>query len=200
MTRQFWDARYSASDLVWGIEPNKFVVDEIKGLEPGRALDLACGEGRNAIWLATMGWEVTAVDLSPVAIARAKSLAERAGVSVKFIARDILEFEPGSKCFDLVLIAYLHVPVAERRQILARAASALAPGARLLIVAHDITNLDNGYGGPRDASILPSPDELTAELEGLTIIKAERVGREVATAEGPRTAIDALVLASQSVV
>ena len=89
MDRAAWDARYSEKDLVWGAEPNRFVETELGGREPGgRALDLACGEGRNSIWLAKRGWEVTAVDFSVVAVERGRKLAAQQGVEVEWVAAD----------------------------------------------------------------------------------------------------------------
>ena len=90
-----WNERYSSEELVWGIEPNRFLAEELGDAEPvGRVLDLACGEGRNAIWLAERGFEVTAVDFSEVAIERARGLAGRRGVDVEWICADVTSYEP----------------------------------------------------------------------------------------------------------
>ena len=89
MQKSDWDARYSAKDLVWGRDPNRFVAEALADAEPGRALDLACGEGRNAIWLASLGWQVTGVDFSDVAIERARKLAGSRSVQVDFRVADV---------------------------------------------------------------------------------------------------------------
>lgn len=193
MRREDWDARYAAVENLWARKPNRFLVAEVSDLSPGRALDLACGEGQNAIWLATLGWEVTGVDYSEVAIDKARGRAEHEGVQVDFVCADLLTHEPAREAYELVLLLYFHIPSAERRQVLARAAAALAPGGTFLLVGHDLTNLTDGVGGPSDPDLLVTPDQLASELPGLEIEKAMRVLRDVDGQE--RDAIDALVRA-----
>jgi SAM-dependent methyltransferase len=191
--REDWDKRYAGKELLWSAAPNRFLVAEASELEPGRALDLACGEGRNAVWLAELGWHVTGVDYSSVAIEKARERAARDGYDVELVCADLVEYEPSAGAHDLVLVLYLHVPKHERRLILTRAAAALAPGGTFLLVGHDLTNPIDGVGGPSDTSLLYTPADIAAELPGLEIEKAERVLREV-EGEG-RPAIDALVRA-----
>ena len=193
MQREDWDRRYAAVENLWAVKPNRFLVAEAEELAPGRALDLACGEGQNAVWLASLGWKVTGVDYSEVAIAKAKARAERDGVDVDFVCTDLTAYEPEPDAFDLVLVLYLHIPSGERRVVLARAAGALAPGGSFVFVGHDLTNLTEGVGGPSDPDLLCTPDEIASELPGLEIEKAERVLRDVAGED--RDAIDALVRA-----
>lgn len=193
MRREEWDRKYSETGLLWSAEPNRFVVAELAGLPPGRALDLACGEGRNAIWLAELGWRVAAVDFSEIAIAKGRERAARLGLDIDFVCADLLDYEPEPDAYDLVLVLYLQIPAGERRLVLSRAADALAPGAIFLLVGHDSTNLTHGVGGPSEPSVLYTPDDIVAELGGLEIEKAERVLRDVEGAERP--AIDALVRA-----
>jgi SAM-dependent methyltransferase len=191
--REDWDARYAQVDLLWSARPNRFLVAEVSGLEPGRALDLACGEGRNAIWLSERGWSVTGVDYSRVAIEKARAHAARKRRSVDFVCADLVGYEPDAGCYDLVLVLYLHVPMEDRRLILSRAATALGPGGTFLLVGHDLTNRTAGVGGPSDPSLLYTPADIASELVGLEIEKAERVLRDVADEDRP--AIDALVRA-----
>jgi SAM-dependent methyltransferase len=193
--REDWDKRYASVENLWAVKPNRFLVAEVTGLKPGRALDLACGEGQNAIWLATLGWDVTGVDFSEVAIAKARSRADRDGVRVEFVCADLLGYEPAADAFDLVLVLYLHIPADGRRQVLANAAAALAPGGTFVLVGHDLTNMTDGVGGPSDPDLLCTPDQIASELPGLEIAKAERVFRDVAGEE--RDAIDALVRAQR---
>lgn len=193
MRREDWDRRYAAVENLWAARPNRFLVAEVSELAPGRALDLASGEGQNAIWLATLGWDVTGVDYSEVAVAKARARAERDGLGVRFVSADLVSYVPEQGTFDLVLLLYLHIPRDERRVVLERAANALAPGGTFLLIGHDLTNMTDGVGGPSDPSILVTPDEVAAELPGLEVEKAERVLRDV-TGED-RDAIDALVRA-----
>jgi SAM-dependent methyltransferase len=193
--RDDWNRRYAESELLWSAQANRFLVAEVAGMTPGRALDLACGEGRNAIYLAEQGWRVTAVDFSDVALERAERLARRRGVDVDWQLVDLREYRPPAEAFDLVVVLYLHLPPAARRSVLARAARALAPGGTILVVGHDLTNLTDGYGGPKNAAILFTPDDVTAELPGVAVERAERVRRPVAVDGGEVQAIDALVRA-----
>jgi len=194
--REDWDRRYAGADSVWSLTPNRFLVAEAQNLPAGRALDLACGEGRNAIWLAERGWTVQAVDFSGVAIEKARTRAANGGVEVDFRVGDLVELEPEPRAYDLVLVLYLHIDPDERRVVLARAADAVAPGGTFLFVGHDLLNRTEGVGGPSDERLLCTPDEIASELPGLVIVKAERVLREVEDEDRP--AIDALVRATRA--
>ena len=196
MDSKAWDERYAAAELVWSAGPNQFVEEIGRGLAPGRMLDLAAGEGRNAVWFAENGWEATAVDYSGVALAKASETAARRGVEIATVVADLVEYEPEAAAYDLVLIAYLHIAPDERTLVLRRAAAAVAPGGRLLVIGHDATNVEHGYGGPTDPSVLTSPGEIVAELgEDFVISRSEIVDREVETDDGIRVAKDTLVLA-----
>jgi SAM-dependent methyltransferase len=190
-----WDRRYAQVENLWSAKPNRFLVAEVSGLEPGRALDLACGEGQNAIWLASLGWSVVGVDYSQVAIGKARARAERDGVEIELLHADLVEYVPEPAASDLVVVLYLHISASERRLVLERAARAVATGGTFLFVGHDLLNLTEGVGGPSDPSLLCTPDDIAAELPGLGIEKAERVFRDVDGADRP--AIDALVRASR---
>ncbi|MPZ68448.1 MAG: methyltransferase domain-containing protein [Actinobacteria bacterium] len=188
-----WDARYAETELAWGVEPNRFLAPEVDGLEPGRALDLAAGEGRNALWLAEQGWTVTAVDFSSVGIDKARRIAAERKVDVTWIVHDVVTFEVEPGAFDLVIVFYLHIAPIDMKAVLAHATEALNQGGTLLIVGHDRANLASGVGGPQDPAILHDTEEITAELGALVIEKAQRVTRPVEGSE--RDAIDTLVKA-----
>lgn len=195
MERTDWDRRYETSELVWTAVPNRFVVEEVQGMRPGRALDLAAGEGRNAVWLAEQGWQSTAVDFSAVGLAKAAALAVSRGVSVNLVTADLRDYRPEPAAYDLVLIAYLHLSAAEFARVLHRAVAAVVPSGTLLIVGHDVTNLTDGVGGPQDPDILHTPESISAALDGMDVRRAERVRRLVDTEAGRREAIDTLVRA-----
>jgi len=195
---QQWDERYSQAEFQWTTQPNQFVAAELAGLPPGRALDLAAGEGRNTVWLAERGWRVTAVDFSRVGLEKGRKLSAARGIDdaqVHWIVADLRDYEPDHGAFDLVLIAYLQVIPELRASVLARAAAALAPGGTLFVIGHDLTNLAEGAGGPQDPDVLYTPEAVSAELPGLRIVRAERVHRTVEREDGPATAIDTLVRA-----
>lgn len=107
-----WDARYTGRDLVWGAAPNRFVAAELGELPPGRVLDLACGEGRNAVWLATRGWRATGIDFSTAAVLRAGRLAAGDGVAdrVEFLVGDVVDGPLPAGPFGAVVVAYLQLP------------------------------------------------------------------------------------------
>ena len=199
MDRQEWDERYATDELIWRAEPNRFLVEEVTGMEPGRALDLACGEGRNAIWLAERGWAVTGVDFSSVGLAKARRLAAQRGIDATWIEEDVVAWDPPRESFDLVLVFYLQLPNADRRRALAGAAGALVPGGTIVVVGHDSTNLSDGHGGPKDPAVLYGPEDLVSDLAGLEVVRAQRVRRPVETEGGVVDAIDALVRARQPI-
>ena len=198
MDSNVWDERYAGDDLVWSAEPNRFLVAEVETLPPGRALDLACGEGRNAVWLAERGWDVTGVDFSKVGLDKARRLADARGVSVQWELADVTEYTPAPESFDLVIVMYLHLPEAARACAFRHAAAAVAAGGTLLVVGHDITNRSVGWGGPSDAAVLYGPEDVVADLDGLETVKAERVRRPVPTDDGEKIAIDVLVRATRT--
>ena len=107
MDHRLWDERYAPAELIWTAEPNRFLVTEVNGLAPERALDLACGEGHNAVWLATQGWEVTGVDFSRAGLDKAHHLAQQHQVTVQWIRADVITYQPPPPGFDLVAILYL---------------------------------------------------------------------------------------------
>ena len=197
MEQDQWDQRYASTDLVWTAGPNRFVVEELTGERPGRALDLGTGEGRNAIWLAGQGWQVTAVDFSQVGLAKAARLARSRDVSVDWVHADLRRYRPEAGAYDLVLLAYIQLPKAEFGALLKAAAPALAPGGTLLVVGHDADNLTRGYGGPPDPGVLHRSADVVAALPGLTIRRAGQARRPVETAEGERVAIDTVVRAQR---
>jgi SAM-dependent methyltransferase len=193
-----WNARYAAAadahNSVWSVEPNAWVAATIGPLSPGSAVDLGCGEGRNAIWLASLGWEVTGVDFSAAGIDVATSRAQQAGVDVAWHVADATTWRATAPV-DLALIAYLHLSEDALRRAVAHAVAALAPGGRLVMIGHDRTNVTDGVGGPPLPDILYTPELLARAADGLVIDTCERVLRPVETADGVRSAIDTTLVA-----
>ena len=195
--REDWNARYAQKELLWTAEPNRLLAAEVAGLVPGRALDVACGEGRNAVWLAERGWRVTGIDFSDVALAKAAELAAARGVEVEWVLADVVEQEPEPGAFDLVAVLYLQLPHDELAHALRHAARGTAPGGTLVVLGHDTTNLTDGHGGPKDATVLFTPEDVVAALGDLDLVveRAEKVQRSVALDDGEAVAIDAFVRA-----
>jgi len=200
MDSEDWNQRYAGRELVWTSEANRFLVQEAATLASARALDLACGEGRNAVWLAERGWQVTGVDFSTVGVAKAQRLADARGVTVEWVTANVLDHRPKPAAFELVIIFYLQVPATQRTPIVRRAAGAVAPGGTFLLVAHDASNIAAGYGGPQDPAVLYAAQDIVTDLDGtgLQIERSDRVQRPVETSEGSRMALDALVRARRS--
>jgi SAM-dependent methyltransferase len=165
MSDEFWDDFYRAGDRIWSGNPNDTLVREATELAPGRALDLGCGEGADAIWLAGHGWQVTATDISQVALDRAGEHAASAGVGdrIDWQRHDLgVSFPAGE--FDLVSVHFLHSPVELLgEQILRAAAAAVAPKGVLLIVGHAMPA--PGEHHPHPDMRFPSPDEILTALD-----------------------------------
>lgn len=170
-----WDQRY-AERQQWSIGPNALVEELLRGLPPGSAVDLAAGEGRHALWLADLGWQVTAVDFSGVGLARGRS--QPGGERVEWVQADVLEWAAPPDSLDLVLVAYFHVLAADLAALLTRAVGWLRPGGRLLVLGHDVDNLTAGVGGPQEPGILLSVDRLAPVAELLELDRLEQVRRD----------------------
>jgi SAM-dependent methyltransferase len=189
-----WDERYSTSELIWTGQANQFVERHLADLVPGTAIDLGAGEGRNAVWLAQRGWSVTAVDFSQVGLDKALRLADQHDVTIAVERADATTWTPTAPV-DLVVLSYLQLPTDERRAVLEHAATWLTPGGTLFVIAHDRSNVTDGYGGPPSAEVCYTVDETVTALEGLEIVTAEVAERHVDTPEGTKVALDTLVIA-----
>jgi len=191
-----WNARYATDELIWKAEPNRFLPPEVAALVPGRALDLACGEGRNAVWLAQQGWQATGVDFAAEGLAKGRRLAADRDVDVEWVEADVSTWAAPPASYDLVVVFYLQLPAAERGTVMRTAADALAPGGTLLVVAHDTRNLTDGFGGPQSAAVLYTAEDVLADLGGLDALvveRAEEVVRPVVVDDGTFEAIDCFV-------
>ena len=196
-----WDARYQGPDLVWRTTPNMWVAQQTRDLVPGRALDLACGEGRNSIWLSQQGWQVTGADFSAAGLDKARTLAQSQPAPahpIIWLCADATTFA-GTTTFDLAMLVYLQLPPLDRRAAIHAAWSALAPGGTLLVIAHHLDNLHSGVGGPQDPEVLYTQQDVLADLAQIdpaaTIQLAERVERAVTGHALP--ALDTLVRAGK---
>lgn len=206
MDSKTWDNKYKDSELLWSADANIWVKELTQDLPAGTALDLAAGEGRNALWLVARGWQVTAVDFSEVALQRARKLADEhlgpdAG-RLTTLKADVETWVPQARSFDLVLVAYLHLQVPQRRSAMRLAAEAVAPGGTLLVVGHDLENLASGHGGPQDPAVLYRPGDIVTDIEpaGLVVDRSETALRPMTDRNGqPADALDALVLARRRV-
>lgn len=158
----FWEQHYQAKDRIWSGRANAVLVATVEQLPPGRALDLGCGEGGDAVWLASRGWDVTAVDISATAVSRTATAAAEAGVGVRAERHDLSRSLPGGP-YDLVSAQFLQSPVElPRAQVLRRAAQALAVGGLLLVVEHAAPP---PWAPPGTGPAFPTPQQTYDSLE-----------------------------------
>lgn len=167
-----WDERYRAVTEPWGVDPAGTIATRAVDLPAGTAIDLACGDGRHARWLAQQGWSVIGVDYSPVAI----DLAEASDVtkSVDWQVGDATTWQPDIEV-DLVLVSFLHLPLDELVATLRRVGQWVAPGGRVLYLGHSIENYHRGVGGPPEPGILPGISDLARASEGSRVYALEHV-------------------------
>jgi SAM-dependent methyltransferase len=194
-----WNERYAAAELVWSSEPNQFVVETCARLRPGRALDLGAGEGRNAAWLAGQGWTVTAVDFAENAVSRITARAAMERLKITGIVADATTYRPEPGSLELGLLCYLQLPLASLRKAIANVAVGLVEGGRLVVIAHDASNLQHGYGGPRDPNMLTTATQVAAVLTdaGLHVESADVRERQVLVDTGFRYALDHVVIGTR---
>ena len=181
--RQFWDSRYGEAAFAYGSEPNTFLAEQAQGLPPGEALCLAEGQGRNGVHLATLGHRVCIQDLSPIGLACAEQLAQQRGVTVSTVCGDLATFEPAAASVDLVVAIWMHLPPELRAVVHRRAVQALRPGGHLILEAYTPAQLALGTGGPPQANLLISADDLRRELAGLEWLVLRERQRPIS--EGP---------------
>lgn len=174
-----WDRRYAASPRLFRAEPDETLVELVMPLSPGRAVDLGAGEGRNSLWLANQGWDVTAVDISKEALGRLDHAATLERASVLTVVEDITTYLTDVKtrgaAFDLIVLAYLHPEPVQRAELLDAAVRTVPPGGYLFVVAHHL--LSHGVAGPLDPSRLYTEDDLRHAAHGLEVLQlAQRHG------------------------
>ena len=192
-----WNRRYSEKEPGEPSPPSTVLRETIQNLRPSRALDLAAGDGRNTLYLAERGWDVTAVDFSSVAVERGRKFSERLGLPVQWEIRDLTRYVPKDAPYDLVCLFYLHLLWAEFRTVLNMAAAAVSPGGKLLVVGHDRENIEAGGHGPRDPQVLYSHGEIVRELKGFEIERAETLRQPADHGSDPPggVQVDCVVLA-----
>lgn len=204
MDERFWDERYRSAPKVWSGKPNPHLLTDTADLSPGSALDVGAGEGADTIWLAEQGWQVTAIELSSVALARGRKQAAKHSVAVgeriTWLHVDISEWEPPVASFDLVSVQFMHLPSLQRRPIYRRLAHAVAPEGLLLIVGHHPSDLQTTARRMPDPDPLFTAEEEAAELgDGWTILARDARPRSTLDPAGETITIhDAVLVARRS--
>ncbi len=178
-----WDLRYSSDDFAYGTEPNDFLVDNLNHLLKGKVLCLAEGEGRNAVWLAQQGMDVTAVDASAVGLNKAQKLAFERGVSMTTTQSDLKHFDFGSNQWDSIVSIFCHLPPDLRQHVHAQCVEALKPGGTMLLEAFIPRQLEFNTGGPPVIEMMMDSASLQQELQGLQFIHLEETVRDIQEGE-----------------
>ena len=200
----FWDERYRAAPQVWSGQPNPQLVAEAGDLPPGRALDVGCGEGADAIWLARRGWEVVAADISSVAVQRGEQHARDAepvaAARIEWLQADLLARPPEPGSFDLVSAQFMHLPLESRTRLFTALAAAVRSGGTLLIVGHHPSDLTSGVPRPPMPELFYTAAEVAGLLDSSwTVAVSEARPRTARTPDGVEVAIhDAVLVATRS--
>ncbi len=175
MDVDFWNQRYGGEAYAYGVEPNDFLVEQTHRIPAGRVLCLAEGEGRNAVYLAKCGYEVTAVDMSAAGLDKARRLAAASGVAITTQLADLASYEIEPQAWQGIVSIFAHVPPPLRQRLYGSVVHGLRPGGVVIVEAYNPRQLHYQTGGPRQLELLVSLNALREELHGLT----EVVGREV---------------------
>lgn len=173
--KEFWNSRYSAVDFAYGTDPNRFFAQEIEKLSPGLALFPAEGEGRNAVFAAKKGWDVSAFDISEAGKSKALKLAGSFGLEIKYELISAEDFQAEHASFDLLVLIFAHFPSHKRPFIHRNLLRFLKPGGTIILEAFSKEHLkfnavDEKAGGPKDITMLYSKGELDSDFEGLEVL------------------------------
>jgi SAM-dependent methyltransferase len=191
-----FDALYARDEPVWSGEPNGALIDEIADAEPGRALDVGCGEGADAVWLAQRGWQVTALDVAAAALERAEQHAVEAGVDVRWLHRGLLEARLESESFDLVSAQYPALLHTAGDAAIRALLSLVAPGGTLLVVHHADIDVDEARAHGFDPSLYVSPEDVRLSLdENWDVLVNERRPRNIRGGAGAHHSHDLVLKA-----
>ncbi len=174
-----WDERYAAGEFVYGSEPNDFLVSVADRIPKGRVLSLAEGQGRNAVYLAGLGYEVVGVDSSAIGLEKAQQLARERGVKIETQVADLATLDIGVSCWEGIVSIFCHLPSAIRKELLRKVVAGLRPGGVFIMEAYTPRQLNFKTGGPSSEDLLPSLSDLKQELEGLILQHAVEIERDV---------------------
>lgn len=176
---RIWDERFAEPGWTYGTEPNGFLVTVVDRIPQGRVLSLGEGEGRNAVFLARRGYDMLGVDGSAVGLAKARRLAEEAGVAIATHLADLAEYEIAPGSWDGIVSIFCHLPAELRRRVHRQVVAGLKPGGVFVFEAYAPKQLQYGTGGPQTRDLLVSLDDARAELDGLAFEIAREAEREV---------------------
>ncbi len=174
-----WDERFSKPEYIYGTEPNDFLVSVAHQIPQGKVLCLAEGEGRNACFIAGLGYDVTAVDQSAVGLAKAKKLADSRGVTITTVQSNLADFEIIPETWDGIVSIFCHLPSALRQQLYPRIYQGLKPGGVFILEGFAPEQLQYNTGGPKDLDLLPNVENLQKELPNFNWLVANALERNL---------------------
>lgn len=179
-----WNQRYQSDEYFYGTTPNDFLKSNFGSIPRGKVLCIADGEGRNSVFLAQMGYDVSSVDISTVGVEKTKKLAAERGVDVNAMVGDLADFDLGTNQWSGIVSIFSHLPSALRRNLHQRVVSALAPNGVMLLEAYTVQQIGRGTGGPQVPDLLMSETALRDELRGLQVIYSGELIRSVVEGSG----------------
>lgn len=199
MDAAYWDAKYDTDEFIYTKIENRFVKEFCAKLAPGKAIDLAGGEGRNTVWLASLGWTVENIDISSKALAKSAQFAAEAGVSDRCTETLATPegFESATAPVDLAVVGYLQIAMPDLANSIAQVARCLKLGGILIGVWHARENLDGGFGGPQNPLVLPTANELVimAQAAGLEVDVCENRDGQIQTKDGLKPSVTVVLKA-----
>lgn len=172
-----WDERYSSPEYIYGTEPNRFLKEQLKGIEAGKILFPAEGEGRNAVFAATLGWQTDAFDQSIEGQKKALQLAKQKGVSIQYSIQSLEDWNPESGIFDCIVLIFVHMPEELRKKVHTAAIRALKSGGSLILEAFTAEQLKNTSGGPKTTDLLFTKEMLETDFMNLKVIELKETKR-----------------------
>lgn len=172
---QMWDQRYASEAYIYGTEPNDWFAEKLNIMKPGKLLLPGEGEGRNAVWAASAGWDVTAFDQSPEAMKKATQLATEKEVKINYLVKDIRCFRAEENTFDAIGLIYVHMPSEYRAKVHEELIKMIKPGGCMIFEAFSKAQLANNSGGPKDINLLYDPSEVREDFKSLKILEFQDI-------------------------
>ncbi|MDR9416461.1 MAG: class I SAM-dependent methyltransferase [Gracilimonas sp.] len=180
--KDFWNERYSESEYIYGTEPNRFFAEQLDLIETGKIILPADGEGRNAVYAAQKGWDVTAIDYSQYAKKKALKLASEKEVEIKYEISDLAKYDFGNELYDATAFIYVHLPRSIIKRVYKNVIQSLKPGGKVIVEVYSVKQLGRDSGGPKDERVLYTEDKLRGLLSGTKVVWMEEM--EIDLSEG----------------
>lgn len=171
---EFWNKRYSDQQYIYGKEPNQFLRGELSKITPGKILFLGEGEGRNAVYAATLGWDVDAVDYSEAGKYKAEKLAAENVVRINYLVEDLSTFSPKQNYYDAIVLIYLHLEEELRERVSKKVIEVAKPGGKIILEVFEKEQIKNNSGGPKNAGLLYSLQDVVEDFIDLEFEKLSK--------------------------